>query len=102
MQRTNRGSVNMKPTVAPISRDPQVDVQKQRVVLLFPNQPAIHFSLEIPDLRCAGRSPTYTYKAWLWCAYINALHAARIQLGFERNQRLFRKIWKGIHSSRKR
>jgi hypothetical protein len=78
------------------SSDARINIQGRQVVLLFPNQPAVHFSLDIPDLRCAGHSPTYTYKAWMWCAYINALHAAAIQLGFERNHKLFRKIWKRI------
>lgn len=73
-----------------------IDIQKQRVILLFPNQPSVIFSLEVPDLRCAQQSPTYTYKAWIWCAYINALHAAKVQLDYERNQRLFRKIWSCI------
>ena len=91
-----------KPRVTNYLKDVHIDIQKQRVILLFPNQPAVNFSLEIPDLRCAGQSPTYTYKAWIWCAYINALHAASIQLGFERNQRLFRKIWKLIQSSTER
>jgi len=78
------------------SSDAGINIQERQVVILFPNQPAVHFSLDIPDLRCAGRSPTYTYKAWMWCAYINALHAAAIQLGFERNHKLFRKIWRRI------
>ena len=82
-------------------KDVHIDIQKQRVAMLFPNQPAVHFSLEVPDLRCAGHSPTYTYKAWMWCAYVNALHAARIRLGYERNRRLFQKVWKKIKSSRK-
>jgi len=73
-------------------------MQGRQVVLLFPNQPAVHFSLDIPDLRCAGYSPTYTYKAWM---YINALHAAEVKLGFERNHKLFRKIWRKIRSSRR-
>ncbi len=102
MQAISKHSVSMKPKVTGRARDVQVDIQKQCVVLLFPNQPAVNFSLEVPDLRCAGQSPTYTYKAWVWCAYINALHAAAIQLGFERNQRLFRKIWKRIQSSTER
>ena len=86
----------MKQTVSYSPTDAQIDIQARQVVLLFPNQPAVHFSLDIPDLRCAGYSPTYTYKAWMWCAYINALHAAQIKLGFERNHKLFRKIWKRI------
>jgi len=77
------------------------DIQDQQVVILFPNHPAVNFSLNIPDIRCAGYSPTYTYKAWLWCAYINALHAAKIKLGYERNQKLFRRIWRGVKKSRK-
>lgn len=79
----------------------QIKIEARQVVLSFPNQPAVHFSLEVPDLRCAGRSPAYTYKAWMWCAYLNALHAARIRLGYERNRRLFQKVWKRIKSSRK-
>jgi hypothetical protein len=55
------------------STDAQIDIQERQVVILFPDQPAVNFSLDIPDLRCAGYSPTYTYKAWMWCAYINAL-----------------------------
>jgi hypothetical protein len=81
--------------------DAQIYIQERQVVILFPNRPAINFSLDIPDLRCAGYFPTYTYKAWMWCAYINALHAAAIQLGFERNHKLFRKIWTKIRSSRR-
>ena len=96
MQTTRKSSVTR------YVKDVQIDIQKQRVILLFANQPAVNFSLEVPDLRCAGRSPTYTYKAWVWCAYINALHAAAIQLGFERNRKLFRKIWKRIQSSSKK
>lgn len=79
----------------------QIKIQASQAVLSFPNQPAVHFSLEVPDLRCAGHSPTYTYKAWMWCAYVNALHTARIRLGYERNRRLFQKVWKRIKSSRK-
>ena len=86
----------MNQTVTHSPTDAQIDIQERQVVLLFPNQPAVHFSLDIPDLRCAGYSPAYTYKAWMWCAYINALHAAQIKLGFERNHKLFRKIWKRI------
>lgn len=96
MQATYKRSVSMKPSMTGRAREVQIDIQKQHVILLFPNQPAVNFSLEIPDLRCAGQSPTYTYKAWVWCAYINALHAAKVQLGFERNRRLFRKIWRRI------
>ena len=70
----------MNQTVSHSPTDAQIDIQGRQVAILFPNQPAIHFSLDIPDLRCAGHSPTYTYKAWMWCAYINALHAAAIQL----------------------
>lgn len=102
MQAINKRSVSMKPSLTGRAQDVQVDIQKQCVALLFPNQPAVNFSLEVPDLRCAGQSPTYTYKAWVWCAYINALHAAAIQLGFERNRKLFRKIWKRIQSSSKK
>ena len=83
------------------SSDARINIQERQVVLLFPNRPAVHFSLDIPDLRCAGYSPSYTYKAWMWCAYINALHAAAIQLGFEYNHKLFRKIWTKIRSSRR-
>ncbi len=83
------------------SSDARINIQERQVVLLFPNRPAVHFSLDIPDLRCAGYSPSYTYKAWMWCAYINALHAAAIQLGFDRNQKLFRKIWRRIKSFKK-
>ena len=79
----------------------RIEIQARQVVILFPNRPAINFSLDIPDLRCAGYSPTYTYKAWMWCAYISALHAAQVQLGFERNQKLFQKVWRKIRSSRK-
>ena len=78
----------------------QIDIQESQVVLWFPNQPAVHFSLDIPDLRCAGYSPTYTYKAWLWCAYVNALHAAEVKLGYDRNHALFRKIWRKIKRAR--
>lgn len=102
MQATNKRSVSMKPGVTGRTQDVQIDIQKQRVVLLFPNQPAVNFSLEVSDLRCAGQSPTYTYKAWVWCAYINALHTVGIRLGYERNQRLFRKIWRRIQNSTKR
>ena len=91
----------MNQTVSHSPTDAQIDIQGRQVVLLFPNEPAVHFSLDIPDLRCAGYSPTYTYKAWMWCAYINALHAAAIQLGFEHNHKLFRKIWTKIRSSRR-
>ena len=91
--------MNQKVTHSPA--DAQIDIQESQVVVLFPNRPAVNFSLDIPDLRCAGYSPTYTYKAWLWCAYINALHAAQIKLGYERNQKLFRKIWRRIKSSRR-
>ena len=86
----------MNQTLSHSPTDAQIDIQARQVVILFPNRPAVNFSLDIPDLRCAGYSPTYTYKAWMWCAYINALHAAAIQLGFERNHKLFRKIWKRI------
>ena len=79
----------------------QIEIQDRQVVLLFTNQTTVNFSLSVPDLRCAGFSPTYTYKAWLWCAYINALHSAEIQLGYERNQKLFQKIWRGVEKSRK-
>jgi len=91
----------MNQTVTHSPTDAQIDIQESQVVILFPNRPAVNFSLDIPDLRCAGYSPTYTYKAWLWCAYINALHTAQIKLGFESNQKLFRKIWKRIKRSRK-
>jgi hypothetical protein len=83
----------MNQTVSPSPTDAQIDIQARQVVLRFPSGPAVHFSLDIPDLRCAGYSPTYTYKAWMWCAYINALQAAHIQLGYELNQELFQKIW---------
>ena len=86
----------MNQTVSHSPTDAQIDIQGRQVVLLFPNEPAVHFSLDIPDLRCAGYSPTYTYKAWMWCAYINAIHAAELKLGFERNHKLFRKIWRKI------
>lgn len=99
MQATHRRSVTMKPSLLGCAKDVRIDVQKQCVVLLFPNREAVNFSLKIPDLRCAGQSPTYTYKAWIWCAYINALHTAKVQLGYERNQRLFRKIWRKIKDS---
>ena len=79
----------------------QIDIQDKQVVLLFPNQTTVNFSLSVPDLRCAGLSPTYTYKGWLWCAYINAVHTAGIQLGQERSLALFRKIWRGVKNSRK-
>jgi len=82
--------------------DVQIDIQARQVMILFPNRPAVNFSLDIPDLRCAGFSPTYTYKAWMWCAYINALHAAKVQLGFERNQKLFQKVWRKIKSPQRK
>ena len=91
----------MNQTVTHSPTDAQIDIQERQVVILFPNRPTINFSLDIPDLRCAGYSPTYTYKGWMWCAYINALHAAAIQLGFESNHKLFRKIWRRIRSSRR-
>ena len=91
--------MNQAVTHSPI--DAQIDIQARQVVILFPNGPAINFSLDIPDLRCAGYFPTYTYKAWMWCAYINALHAAQVQLGFECNQKLFQKVWRKIRSARK-
>jgi len=91
----------MNQTVTHSPTDAQIDIQERQVVLLFPNRPEVNFSLDIPDLRCAGYSPTYTYKAWLWCAYINALHVAQIKLGYERNQKLFRKIWRRIKSPRR-
>ncbi len=91
----------MNQTVLHSPTDAQIDIQERQVVLLFPNRPAVHFSLEIPDLRCAGFSPTYTYKAWMWCAYVNALHTAKIQLGYERNTKLFRKIWRRIKRLRR-
>jgi hypothetical protein len=89
--------MNQKVTYSPT--DAQIDIQESQVVVLFPNRPAVNFSLNIPDLRCAGYSPTYTYKAWLWCAYINALHAAQIKLGYESNQVLFRQVWRKIKGS---
>jgi hypothetical protein len=82
-------------------KDAHVEIQERQVVLVFPNRPAVNFSLDIPDLRCAGYSPAYTYKAWMWCAYVNALHAAQIQLGYERNHELFRHVWRKIKSSRR-
>jgi len=91
----------MNQTATHSSVDAQIDIQERQVVIQFPNQPVVNFSLDIPDLRCAGRSPTYTYKAWMWCAYVNALHAAKIQLGYERNHKLFRKTWRKIKSSRR-
>ena len=91
----------MNQTITHSPTDAQMDIQERQVVILFPNQPAVNFSLDIPDLRCAGYSPTYTYKAWLWCAYVNALHAAQIKLGYERNHELFQEIWKGIKNSRR-
>ena len=91
----------MNQTVSHSPTDAQIDIQERQVVLLFPNQPAVNFSLSIPDLRCAGFSPTYTYKAWVWCAYINALHAAKMKLGYERNQKLFQKIWRKVRGSRR-
>lgn len=91
----------MNQTVSHSPTNAQIDIQERQVVILFPNRPAINFSLDIPDLRCAGYSPTYTYKGWMWCAYINALHAAKVQLGFERNQKLFQKVWRKIRSSRR-
>lgn len=93
MQTTLKRSTSMKPMATDCLKDVHIDIQKQHVVLLFPNQPSVNFSIKMPDLRCAGWSPAYTYKAWVWCMYINALHKAKIQLGFERNRRLFRKIW---------
>ena len=91
----------MNQTVTHSSTDAQIDIQERQVVIQFPNQPAVNFSLDIPDLRCAGQAPTYTYKAWLWCAYVNTLHAAQIKLGYERNHELFQEIWMGIKSSRR-
>jgi hypothetical protein len=101
MQRILEGFMRMKQTVSPSLSEVQIDIQAGQVVLRFPDRPAVNFSLKIPDLRCAGYAPTYTYKAWMWCAYVNALHAAKIQLGYERNQKLFRKIWRRISSSRR-
>ena len=89
----------MNRTVIHSPTDAQIEIQERQVVLLFPNRPAVNFSLNIPDLRCAGYSPTYTYKAWLWCAYVNTLHAAQIKLGYEHNQKLFQKIWKKVKKS---
>lgn len=79
--------------------DAEIAIQKRQVVIRFPNRPAVEFSLDIPDLRCAGYSPTYTYKAWVWCAYVNALHAAQIKIGYEGNQVLFRQVWRKIKGS---
>ena len=90
----------MNQTVSFSPTDVQIDIQERQVVLRFPNGPAIHFSLDIPDLRCAGYFPTYTYKAWMWCAYINALHAAQIQSDYECNHVLFQKVWRKIISSK--
>lgn len=91
----------MKRNVIHSLKEVQIKIQAGQVVLSFPDQPVVQFSLAVPDLRCAGHSPTYTNKAWMWCAYVNALHKARIRLGFERNRRLFQKVWKKIKSSRK-
>jgi hypothetical protein len=91
----------MNQTVTHSPTDAQIDIQGRQVVLLFPDQPAVHFSLDLPDIRCAGYSPTYTYKAWMWCVYVNALHAAQIKMGYERNHKLFRKIWKRIKKLRR-
>ncbi len=90
----------MNLTVTHSSTAVQIDIQESQVVLRFPNHPAVNFSLDIPDIRCAGYSPTYTYKAWLWCAYVNALHAAEVKLGYDRNHELFRKIWRKIKRAR--
>lgn len=92
--------MSMDQTITHSSTSAQIEIQKREVVMRFPNRPAVKFSLDIPDLRCAGYSPTYTYKAWVWCAYVNALHASQIKLGFERNQALFRQVWKKIKRSR--
>lgn len=89
----------MKPPIPFPLKDVQIEIHARDVRLLIPNQPVVNFSLDIPDLRCAGRSPTYTYKAWIWCAYISALHATQIQLGYERNHRLFQKVWRRIKSA---
>jgi len=91
----------MNQTITHSPTDAQIDIQERQVVIQFPNQPAVNFSLDIPDLRCAGFSPTYTYKAWLWCAYVNALHSAEVQLGYERNHELFQKIWRKVKKSSK-
>src|SRR5262245_57929933 len=93
--------MRVKSTITRSSTNAQIDIQKREVVMRFPNRPAVKFSLDIPDLRCAGRSPTYTYKAWVWCAYVNALHTSQIKLGFERNHQLFRQVWKKIKRARK-
>jgi hypothetical protein len=93
--------MSLDQATTPASKNAQIDIQKREVVMRFPNRPTVKFSLDIPDLRCAGRSPTYTYKAWVWCAYVNALHAAQIKLGFERNHVLFRQVWKKIKRARK-
>jgi len=91
----------MKPTIPFPLKDVQIEIHAREVMLLFPNRPTVNFSLDIPDLRCAAYSPTYTYKAWIWCAYINALHATKIQLGYESNHRLFQRVWRRIENSLK-
>ncbi len=78
----------------------QIDIQESQVVLLFPNQPGLVFSREVSDIRCAGFSPTYTRKAWLWCAYRDALQTEEVELSEEVHWELFQEIWRGVEEGR--
>lgn len=77
----------------------QIDIEDREVVIGFPNRPAVRISLDVADIHCAGYSPTYTRKGWLWCAYNNALMAEEIEMGEEHSLELFHEVWRTIKNS---
>lgn len=77
----------------------QIDILDHGVVIRLPNHPPIHVSLDIPNIRCAGYSPTYTRKGWLWCAYSNALMVGEMELGEKPSLELFHELWMRVDPS---
>jgi len=82
----------MNQTITHSSTEAQIDIHEKQVVILFPNRPVVIFSLDIPDIRCAGYLPTYTRMGWLWCAYNSALFTEGIELEEGCNLNLFQEI----------
>jgi len=71
----------------------QIVVQNVDIVIRFPDQKEITVSSLIPDLRCAGYSPTYTRKGWIWCAYNNLLINEEIEMSEEQCFEFFQEMW---------
>ena len=86
----------MKQMTALPSAGVQIDIPEKQAMILFPNHPAVCFSWEVPDIYCAGYSPTITPKGWLWCAYNNALTTGEIELEEETSLVLFRLVWSKV------